>query len=343
MMNYEEFASEIYKWINDFPPFMPALVDVMKANDCRCKGIVIQEPDAKASADGLKVSPVIYLEEYYQKYLEGQEISNIAENIIELYSGFALGRNELEQDIAHLKDYADWETAKDHVFCRLCNAESSSKYLKDKPYTQIEDLAATYHVLIEEFREEGYINSFTVDVPLLKKFGVSTETLHQTALENTQRLFPAKVESMESIFADAGIPVAEEGGIPAMLVVSNKEQLFGAAEILDREVQEEARQVLGGDFIILPSSVHEVLLVPKPEDGAMIREMEEMVQEINASVLSPRDVLSDHVYDVDWVQHRVVQCRNPEALQIKQTEKETGKPQETPGRRKPPKPAGPKL
>ena len=89
-----------------------------------------------------------------------------------------------------------------------------------------------------------------------------------------------------------------------MLVLTNNVQLNGAAALFYPGVMDQAAERLGGDFIVLPSSTHEVIMIPA--DGMTdFRSLEQMVKDINRSQVAPEERLSDHVYP---------QCKNPHLL-----------------------------
>lgn len=65
---------------------------------------------------------------------------------------------------------------------------------------------------------------------------------------------------------------------------------------------QEAAERLGGDYFVLPSSVHEVLFIR--DDGSFEREaLETMVKGVNATEVSEADFLSDSVYHYDSDDH----------------------------------------
>lgn len=61
---------------------------------------------------------------------------------------------------------------------------------------------------------------------------------------------------------------------------------------------------IGSNFFILPSSLHEVLIVPASKNMDL-SELEDMVREVNATQVAPPDKLSDSVYRYDR-EHRTI-------------------------------------
>ena len=205
--------------------------------------------------------------------------------------------------------YSNYETAKDRLFVRVGNAAASQGILGNAPHRLIGDISVTYHLLIDE-NEEG-LGSSTVTNELLEKYGVSEERLYEDAVQNSQRLFPPTISCMDDEFMYSvltGIPRAYEEfdkSLPGvsfdraqMLVLSNKQSMFGAAVMLYPDLLEKVAEQTGEDFYILPSSVHEIILLPDRGYDDLL-ELKRMVCEVNDTQLSPEEVLSDSIYYYD--------------------------------------------
>lgn len=178
------------------------------------------------------------------------------------------------------KNALDWNFAKDKLYVIVRNA-------KNVPYgaikTQFEDLALTYHVELEEDGDEHA--SLVVGDGLLKAWGVSQEELHEIAIENCKRTRPELLESLNVMvgFPDFG---------PTTVVITNTKCMYGAACLFYPGVIERLAKTFNGDFVVLPSSVHEVIAVPAENVDDLI----DMVRQINQAEVSPSDRLSDNVY-----------------------------------------------
>ena len=165
---------------------------------------------------------------------------------------------------------------------------------------------------------------------LMENYGADVEQLHKLALDDMDTLTPATFKSMTETMVDMMLPdmmrsgMTEEearGTIAAMLpptqdemmyILSNEDKLNGAAMLLNDKVMDDISEKLGGqDFYILPSSVHEVLIVPKTEE-ADLKTLENMVQEVNATQVAPEERLSDHVYAYDAKEHELFRADKAE-------------------------------
>ncbi|MCR5604754.1 MAG: DUF5688 family protein [Lachnospiraceae bacterium] len=188
----------------------------------------------------------------------------------------------------------DLDQVRDHIICKLVNAEMNAEYLANKPHTRIEDLAVMYAVDLGGSKE-GHMTAVVTD-NLLEMYGISKEE-H-----------------------------------PSMYVLSNSITLNGAAALLDAKTMEDISQKLGGDFIVLPSSIHEVIVLPADVEMDR-RDLEAMVQDVNAGEVAPEDRLSDHVYMYDSKEKELVLAdRMEERKQQREQEQNHEKGEECAGR-----------
>lgn len=314
-MNYTEFKDYVRKHILENLPekYKDSKLQVdqiVKNNDYILDGLQV-------SKNGSTITPVIPLNDYFRDYENGRSMENILQ---------AIAETRMDYDIAQDFDVSivtDWEKVKDKVICKLVNAEKNEKFLKNKPFTQIEDLAVTYLIMLVE-REEGSV-TVTIHNGLLDGYGVDKETLHQRALSNMDQLMPAVFSTLQDVVKGLLIPdimeqfqveeelirrffesMVPESGIP-MYCLTNEAMVNGAACILNPKVQKKISKQLGGDFYVIPSSIHEMLIVPKTDD-IDFRELEKMVQEVNLMHVSVEDRLSDYMYEYDTIKHILARC-----------------------------------
>ena len=102
----------------------------------------------------------------------------------------------------------------------------------------------------------------------------------------------------------SGLDVAEE---EAMYVLTNVGKYNGAAAILDEKLMEQISEKFQEGFYIIPSSIHETLIVPKSQP-LTITYLENMVSEINATEVSPEEMLSNHIYEYDAEKHEIIRA-----------------------------------
>ena len=80
--------------------------------------------------------------------------------------------------------------------------------------------------------------------------------------------------------------------------LTNGDKMNGAGLILQGDLMQQIEEIVGGDFYILPSSCHEVLVIPEAM-GMDVKELSAMVQQVNETEVSTEDRLSDHVQHYD--------------------------------------------
>ncbi len=197
--------------------------------------------------------------------------------------------------VASLTDY---DQSKSKLFVEVVSAERNAEMLQKVPHVQIEDMAMVYRLQVSNLGQG--IATALVTNDMLNTFGVSAEQLHQDALANSTELKPVQVESLAKVIAElTGMP--EEiiaGSTPDVFVVSNEDRMKGAGTLFYPDVMDQIAERIDGDFFVLPSSVHEVLIMP---DTGMesAEELKAMVTSINGDVVEPEDVLTDQVYHYD--------------------------------------------
>lgn len=125
-------------------------------------------------------------------------------------------------------------------------------------------------------------------------------------MENAPQIKPAEIKGMSEVMAEMmGIEQAEMMGLvpmdpkdEQMFVATVPDKVHGAGVLAYQNFMDQAAERVGGDFFILPSSIHEVLIVP--DNGKMdLKDLESMVKEVNATQVAPADKLTDSVYHYD--------------------------------------------
>lgn len=260
---------------------------VIKNNGCEMDGLVIMEK-------GKDIAPTIYLDSFYELYTNGENIKNIIRQIELIYEQ---NKNNVTFDVNILKHF---DTIKDKIVYRVVNYRSNEKLLEQVPHKRILDLAVVFYCLLDN--EYGRSATALIYNNNLKNWNVTIDDVYKAALKNTPDLLHSKISSMAALFEKCGVNVDGEevdlkDYVPSdMYVLTNESKLNGAACILYENVLYDFAQKLGADLYILPSSVHEVILLPKL---SMFEkdELVNMVKEVNTEGVAADEVLSDHVYE----------------------------------------------
>lgn len=260
---------------------------VIKNNGCKMDGLVIMEK-------GKDIAPTIYLDSFYELYTNGENIKSIIRQIEVIYEQ---NKNNVTFDVNILKHF---DTIKDKIVYKVVNYRSNEKLLEQVPHKRILDLAVVFYCLLDN--EYGRSATALIYNNNLKNWNVTIDDVYKAALKNTPDLLHSKISSMAALFEKCGVNVDGEevdlkDYVPSdMYVLTNESKLNGAACILYENVLYDFAQKLGADLYILPSSVHEVILLPKL---SMFEkdELVNMVKEVNTEGVAADEVLSDHVYE----------------------------------------------
>ena len=298
MLNFEEFQE--YAQMNlaeALPPgYEDAKISINKVT--KNNGMVLTA--LTVLPDGQNVAPNIYLDGFYMEYQAGTDLDTIMDEMADVCMAHIEPAPEFE-NVA--EDFKNFEYVKEHVIMVAVGRERNAELLSDVPHQNREDLALIYKVLVNSDKEG--IGSITIHNNHLDYWGVSAEELHELAEENTERLLPAKVQSMSEvmreIFSKDGMDedmlemlCEERAADEQMYVISNECKVNGAAAIFYEDVLANLAEKVGSDLFILPSSIHECIAVSTNSFTA--EGLAEMVVEINASQVAPEERLSDHVY-----------------------------------------------
>ena len=289
-MSYEEFktwvSDEIRAWLP--PEYADADVSIH-----RMEKLGLTYDGLTVTRSGQRAAAAVNLTAFYGMYEDGKATGDIIHEMADIA---VMQPPQMEYSV-----FSDYEAAKDRLFIRVTNKEVNADVLADMPHKEVEDLAITYHVLVNH--DQSGIASAPITNDLLRHYGVTAEQLHEDAVANSQRMLPAQLDSMQNMLfgmmePDAADTLRDEPYPGStMLVLTNNVQLNGAAALFYPGMMDQAAERLGGNFIVLPSSTHEVIMVPA--DGADFRSLEQMVKDINRSQVAPEERLSDHVYHYD--------------------------------------------
>ena len=298
-MNFEEFKAQL---MEDLKAYLPNEIgegvdvqanSVQKLQNESYEGIVVKK-------DSESIGVNMNAEKLYSDLQQGKSYDDVFHYAIDIVQKGFDGTPEV--DVNMLMDY---ERMKDTIMCQVIPVKGNEEMLKDLPHKEIEDIAVVYRFNVG--RDESGIASILVKNDLLERYGVTKEQLFADAEVSAPLKEPANIRTMTEVLMDMmgedfGEFMGDLGGMPMdgpnIFVATNESKVNGAAVIAYPEFMEQAAEMTGGSFFVLPSSVHEVLLVP--DDGeANYRVLQDMVQEVNATQVAPNERLSDNVYHYD--------------------------------------------
>ena len=256
------------------------------------------------SYDAITVRPVdssigvnISVEKAFAAYENGTPIPEIAEHFAD-----AVEKGFRESPQVDLESLSDYEQMKSKLSMEVVSAEKNAELLESVPHERMEDMAVVYRFVLDQ--TDSGNGTILVTNQLLEQYGITKEQLRVDAIENAPEIRPSEIRGMSEVMSELApsmIPeVAPED--EQMFVATVPDKIHGAGVIAYPNFMEDAAQKMGGDFFVLPSSIHEVLLVK--DNGQMTaKELENMVKEVNATQVEPADQLTDHFYHYDSQNH----------------------------------------
>lgn len=296
-MTLKEFTREAADHIRAYLPTDHADAEIavrttMKNNGTLQEGIFIKKPDSG-------ISPVIYSESFYRAYLNGEDIKECVKRIAAAYVDAVAAAQE-----------TDLSYEKSRLIVNVVNKDRNLEYFSDAGIVYMDipgtDLAAAIRMKCELMgASRDSIASFLIRDSMLDIWGITKEELYAQALENMQAAYPPQLFAMEDLIASMTVEFPETDG-PAlkldtdsfMNVLTNSGKLYGASVMLYPDVLQKIAEQADRKLFILPSSIHELILVP--DNGAMTaEELQRIVMEVNQNEVEPEDILSDKVYGYD--------------------------------------------
>ncbi len=266
--------------------------NVIKNNGVMQMGVTLVRP-------GESISPNIYIEPFYRDFLKGRSIFDIADDIIRQSEAAK------EQISFNIGDFTDFEKASKRIVFKLINREKNERLLEQIPFCPYMDLAMVFYYLLPEKDEDenkggqGGFATILIHNTHLAMWKVTEEQIARVARENTPGLLPAAIVGMGELLSQMTHHVEIPGEVlesRGMYVLSNDIRMNGAAAMAYPDIVGRFADSLGKNIYIIPSSIHEVILVPETGEE---RGLNAMVCEVNRMQLDPKEVLADHVYYYD--------------------------------------------
>ena len=282
-MTFENFIKKVKTEVAQRVDKDVVVYPVIKNNDTVYQGLVIIDPV-------LNISPTIYLNSYFEKYMHGQQYEAIIEEIIKIYKE-NLPTKDFDSSI-----FMDFSKAKSRIIMKLVNTEKNKKLLEKIPSILFYDLSIVFMVDVSQgIQEHATILIYNQHLNL---WGITVEALYQLAMENTPRQLQPRLDDLHDVFeliTGESLPFLEEFGGK---ILTNHLHIHGATCIAYPELLKELYEIFEDNVIIIPSSVHEVLVFPEKNipDGYELEYLNDMVKCVNRADLTNDIILSDHVY-----------------------------------------------
>ena len=238
---------------------------------------------------GSDVARAVRLEGCYEQLCCGKDPDTLMRELAEESLSCAV---PFPCDISWIDDY---DEVRNRLFIRLSSVGSLERIGSIAPVRMEGDMVMTCHILIN--RENSCFASTLVTKKYLAGYGISAEKLFEDACANSPLILPVKMEALEAILMGSAAG-NDESGEAGLMVLTNETGTDGASALFYPGEMKHAEEYFGGSYYILPSSVHELILMP--EDFCPSTDcLNDMVARINAAVVRPEDRLSDIAYHYD--------------------------------------------
>ncbi|SFU36799.1 DUF5688 family protein [Butyrivibrio sp. INlla21] len=237
------------------------LREVEKENGVKRNGLEIR-------SEGSNIAPMIY-------FSEDRTVDENVDMIIRAYKGS--GTPSFDGSW-----FLDYENVKTKLSVMLTS--KPRKGLSKRKAKGFDDLYMHAYVIVDDV---GFgRGTIKITDEHVKKWGITNAKLFADAIKSAKVITPSKRMSMMDALAGFGAPISDLE--PPMTIVTNDQKTLGAAAILYTDVKENT--------YMLPSSLHEVILINGNSFSGMEGELNEMVSSVNSEVLAPEDFLSNHAY-----------------------------------------------
>lgn len=310
------FAEGIMEDIKEYLPPEYAdmecgLTETGKLNGVKKIGICFQMPEQK-------FRPVIYMEEFYDDVRNGKPLAEIKRAVADVIMENAINKSPV---ISYFP-INDFYYAKDYLSIQLVNTKANREMLSSMPHKEVEDLSLFFTLNFKDRKYPDQIGSIKVTNRMMEQWGIDSRELYHAAMQSVSVHDAPVLKCMDDLLAEMfagteGRNIFQEQTlfnpeIDAPFILTNREGMYGASAMFYPGVMEKIDILLPQGFYILPSSTHEILIIPKDE-SIDAKELGNMVREVNQTALvAKEEFLSDRVYEYDKEQKKIRQV--PESI-----------------------------
>lgn len=276
-MTYEYFLDRLEQMIEEQKEKDETVrrVRILKNNGVKLDGFSYY-------VEGHREHPTVYVNQYYRENLTEEELSQIAGQVLKTQ------RESQLFPVRGLEELLDFRKMRRRIHSRLISREKNEELLEEVPWLPWLDLAVVFYFQVpEQMVKHATALIYTKH---MEYWGVTLEDICHAAAENMART-QVFLEPMEAFLGEMGFEPLSSG----MHILSNEQKEYGAAVILDPKVQRMCLEKLGESYYVIPSSVHELLLLPQSLSTGR-SDLDELIQEVNASCVSEEEYLSGHAY-----------------------------------------------
>lgn len=323
-MELYEFTQKVTRALSDY---LGEEAEVKEHKIYKNNGVLLH--GICALEKGRNIAPTVYVNDFFERYQSGESFGGIMQEVIDI-----LEKNRVEESI-DVAFFTEYENVKKRLVLRLIHGEKNKELLKEVPHQKFMDLAIVCHCIMTS-EEIGY-GSILIHKQHLQVWGIEEETLFQDAFKSSPKIEPYSILKISELVKDImrgsvkaridqmhGVKkerkeellnvtlenMAREMEEIPMYVLTNCRRYYGAACLVYPAVLEIIAEKLQGDFYILPSSVHEVI-VTKKMDTTEETALNQMVEEVNQTQVAKEEWLSNHAYLYQSSTGKIISVTNP--------------------------------
>lgn len=289
-MAIENFAESVLEKLKEVLEgiYVVSPVSVMRNNDVLLHGIQIKHRDKN-------IAPIMYLDELFKQEVTVDDAVQWVLNT--LYNSQA--------DDIDTTDLVKYENVKSRIRGKLINYELNKAYLQDKIYVKFLDLAVVFCIQVHLDIDNTENAVIVINRSLFSVWDINEAQLFEVAKENMSKYeeysFTSMFDVLLALQQNSQVAACDIEDYPescGLYVLSNKQKVVGASVILNPNVLKEVSEILQDDLVLLPSSIHEWLVLKKSEANTVgdIQELYEMVKAVNDNEVAHEDLLSYNVY-----------------------------------------------
>lgn len=305
LMTYEEFKTVIARQVEQMLPQGASLKlqTICKNNGLKLDGLTITNIESN-------VSPTIYLNYYYEKQNLFPDFDTICRDIMLTY--------EHNRSAEHINAdfFTDYNLISSRISYRLINYEKNKELLETVPHVRYLDLAIVFYCLLN-FSENSSA-TILIHADHLKLWNINAAELYHQACQTAPELLPYDFRNINAVLSDTfGSSTTqpnqdiekETDAFCPMYILTNSQKLYGASCLLYPRLLDSIAEKLNTDLFVLPSSIHEVILLPAL-NRSHCKELADMVTDINRTELAADEILSDLIYYYSRSEHALSICQN---------------------------------
>lgn len=309
ILNYEGFeeAVRVFFMENGGENVTVDIRTVLKNNGVQLRGLTVFDT-------GDKVTPTIYLDEFYQIYLQGTPLESVLSHMQTIYA-----KRKQSEDI-DVEYFHQYNRVKDTLRIKIINYEKNKQLLETVPYIRFLDLAVICYSQIELCNIEN--GTILIHEEHLELWNIDKGRLFTDAVINSQKNAPELMlnmlhfveEMQKELPEELQVDLALEEEYVEMHILTNCHKLNGASVIFYPGVLEQCAQDFQSDFYVLPSSIHECILIPVGEEEG--EKLLDMVKDVNDEQVPEEEILSYHVYQYHGEQGILTDLVTMESIKV---------------------------